>query len=117
MDYLELTKWVEEAGVSELHATSLMRSLQRITSRRKLSLPLPSEYRTMKGNILGKCSHRMTPVFKVAMNNPEEMFPYNWNRMKPLKLVHVNLVNVVAGMLLDKQLIGNYFLYIVIATI
>jgi hypothetical protein len=93
--------WVEE------QATNSMRILQRIAASRSVEIPLLSEYRTMKSNILGKCAHRMHRIYQVAVSCPEEMFPINW-KMKTMKLVFVNLVEVVTGMLFDKFLIGTY---------
>jgi len=107
VDYLDLTKWVEEAGISESLATGLMRTIQRLSSRRSISIPLPTQYRTMKISIFGKSAHRIIPIQKVSVKYPEEMFPVSWNAMKPLTYIYVDIVYIVASMLMDETIVGK----------
>ena len=106
-DYLDLSVIIEQAGISESNATKFLNAVRRICYRHELVLPLPTEYRNLKRTVIERSSERLMPIKKVKIRYPKELFPNEWETLKPMTFVHVDIMLTIAEMLTNRDFVGK----------
>ena len=85
-DYLDFVTLVESCGLSKAEGTAWIEAL----------------YRT----IYKRTRYRLQSIKRVSIKYPEDMFP-NTRSMKPMTLVFLDLIDVIAEILTDASIVGK----------
>ena len=97
---------MEESGISQNHATKFLKCVITITSRHGKVLPISKDYKQVRRITLERCRYRKLTVTKTVVKYPTEMFDERSQTMKPIKLIHVDPVMLVAQKLIDDRVAG-----------
>ena len=106
-DYIDLSAVIEEAGISEHHATKFLDVVKSITHRHGINFAIPSEYRNVKRAVLKQVECRLLPIKCELLPYPKSLFDCS-DIMKRMSLVHVDLMLVVADIMLHLAETGIY---------
>jgi hypothetical protein len=106
-DYIDLSAVIEDAGISELHATNFLTTMKTITHRHGINISIPTEYRNLKRAVLKQVVDRLLPIKCELIPYPKSMFDCS-DTMKRMPLVHVDLMLVVADIMLHVAKTGIY---------
>ena len=94
-DYLNLSSVIEEAGISEKHVSNFIQALRIISYRHGTSIPLPTEYRSLKRTVVDNLNDRMLPIRTLKLKYPKEMFADS-DKMSKMSVVFIDLMLLVA---------------------
>jgi len=106
-DYIDLSAAIEEAGISEHHATKFIDVVKSITQRHGTNIAIPSEYRNLKRAVLKQVEGRLLPIKCELLPFPKSLVECS-DTMKRMPLVHVDLMLVVADIMLHLAETGIY---------
>jgi len=98
-DYIELSAVIEDAGISEHHATCFINTVKSISHRHGKTISIPSEYRNLKRAVLKQVENRLLPIKCELIAYPKSMFECS-GTMKMMSLVHLDILLVVADIML-----------------
>jgi hypothetical protein len=108
-DYLEFVCLVESCGISKEEGTAWVEAFQRITKRHGDNVvPLPQEYRSMYRTIYSRSKYKLQSIKRKTIGYPLEMFPNNQQFMKPMTVVFLDLIDVIAEILTDSAIVGKF---------
>lgn len=106
-DYIDLSAAIEEAGISEHHATKFIDVVKSVTQKHGTNIAIPSEYRNLKRAVLKQVEGRLLPIKCELLPYPKSLFDCS-DTMKRMPLVHVDLMLVVADIMLHLAETGIY---------
>jgi hypothetical protein len=106
-DYIELSAVIEDAGISEHHATNFINTVKSIAHRHGNTISIPSEYRNLKRAVLKQVENRLLPIKCELIPYPKSMFECSVT-MKRMSLVHLDVLLVVADIMLHVAKTGIY---------
>ena len=106
--YLVICKTLEQlTHVTAMEADSVLDLIKFLSRDIGHEIALPSEYRQMIRTVLASTQHRRLTVTKHWIEPPRFLFGEGGGELKGSPFVHYNVMEVIAHLLLDKDVVGE----------
>lgn len=93
--------------LSEDDKTELIQMIKKISKMNGREIPLPSRYSTLMAVIMEPLQSVRPKVMKTKLPYPVEIFGTNQDSLIPIETVVINLLETVASMLLETDVVGK----------
>jgi len=106
--YLRLLEYVVNAhGVSDRSANELIRCIKSISVDNGKEIPLPSRFERITSILLDPIKDLKARITTKSIPFPVELMGPIAGRLKPAKTIILNILDVIASMLVDKDIVGE----------